>query len=333
MSELPDYQGKRVLITGGLGFIGSNLAGLLKKLGAEVTILDCSLAGSGANPENIADFRDKVTYVLGDIRNADLVNDLVRDKDVIFSLGAQVDHKLAKENPALDADINCRGQLNVLEAVRRISPQARVLFPGSRLPYGRLTAEDLPVKEDRPLNPIEMYSIHKQTGEAYMRMYHEQHGLDTVVLRLTNPYGPGAQVTNPGYCVANWMLRQAMEDKPLKIFGDGRQLRDYIYVGDVSEAFVIAGLHPSAKGETFNIGSGKGTQFVEMAKIAIRVNGSGELEYVNWPQNYKSVETGDFIADVSKAKSVLGWSAKTDLIDGFNESKKFYESRREYYFK
>jgi nucleoside-diphosphate-sugar epimerase len=200
------------------------------------------------------------------------------------------------------------------------------------MPYGRLKPEDLPVKETHPLSPLDMYSIHKVTGEAYMRMYHDQHGLDTTVLRLTNPFGPRAQVTNPAYCVVNWMVRQAMEGKPLKIFGDGVQRRDFVYIGDVVDAMVIAGLHPSAKGETFNIGSGVATPFRDMVHIISEQNGDNPVECVEWPANYKAVETGDFAADVSKARRVLGWSAKTSLQEGLEITRKFYESNRSHYF-
>ena len=320
-----EYQGKEVLIIGGLGFIGSTLAEGLVKLGANVSIMDASLALYGANIFNLEGFRDKLQIEYGDVRDYEAVKRNIMGKDIIFNLAAQIDHNHSMKDPSLDVDINCKGHLNVLEACRKENPKCRIIFSGSRFQYGKIANHDLPVHEKHPLNPLSIYAVHKTTGELYYRAYHEHHKMDTVAFRIANPYGPKAQVKHHGYCIVNWFIRQAIEGKDITIFGDGKQLRDYIFIDDLAEAFLIAGVHPNAKGKVYNVGSGNGTKFIDMANKVVDTTASGNVVNVPWPESYENVETGDFYADISKIHYELGWRPKTSFEDGLRKTVEFYK--------
>jgi nucleoside-diphosphate-sugar epimerase len=324
MQDLRDaYHGKKVLVTGGLGFIGSNLSIELVGLGADVTIMDSGLKPYGANDFNVSQIRDRVTIDSSDIRDRASVERNVAGKDIIFNLAAQVGERTGLENPHLDVDINCNGHLNVLEACKVGNKNARVLFPGSRFQYGKIVGK-LPVDEDRPMEPCGIYSINKMAGEKYYMTYFRNFGLDTVALRITNPFGPRAQVKHPSYCIVNWFVRQALEGKEITLFGDGNQMRDYIYVADLVNGMLLAGVHPDARGRVYNLGAGTGTKFKDMAQQIIDIVGSGRLRHVPWPKDYEKIETGDFVADISRIKSELGFEANTSFFSGLEQTVRFY---------
>jgi len=262
-----EYASKKVLITGGLGFIGSNLAIKLVESGAKVNIMDAKLKRYGSNDFNVQQIKKDIQIDFSDIRDKKAVLKNVRDKDIIFSLAAQTDYNYSLKKPILDIDINCKGHLNILEAVRTANPNCRIIFPGSRMQYGKIEKKDLPVKEEHPLNPLSVYAINKVAGENYYRAYNKHHGLDTLVFRITNPYGPKAQVKHPGYCIVNWFVRQALEGKDLTVFGKGEQLRDYLFVDDLINAFLISGVHLNPKTKVYNVGSGNGTKFIDMVNV------------------------------------------------------------------
>lgn len=324
------FRGRTVLITGGLGFIGSNLAHRLVELGAKVTIMDALLPLYGGNPSNIESVQDRLTLSRTDIRDARGIEALVSGQEFIFNLAAQVSYITSDEDPVLDLDINCRGHLNLLEACRRVNRDARILFPGTRMQYGRI--EMLPAPETHPMNPLGIYGIHKLTGENYYRMYYRTHGLKTTVLRIANPYGIRHQMKHSKYGIVNWFIRLAMDGQRIRIFGAGDQVRDYVYVGDVVEAFIAAALHPAAVGESFNVGSGTGTRFVDMARTVLEVVGSGELEMAPWPEDYFHIETGDYVLDISKINGLLGWKPAVSLQDGVRLTHEFYVRHRDRYW-
>jgi UDP-glucose 4-epimerase len=324
------YRNKKILITGGLGMIGSSIAIDLVSLGADVTLVDAFIEPFGANRLNVAPIRDKVKINVSDIRDKESMKTLVAGKDVIFNLAGQVSHNDSIEDPFLDAEINYLGHLNVLEACRRVSPEAKILFSGSRLQFGEI--ERIPVAEDHPLRPKTPYALNKVAAENLYLYYHRVYRQPTVVFRIANPYGPRAQMKHPKYAMINWFLRLAMEDKTIRIFGDGNQIRDYIYIDDLAEAFILAAANEHAAGEIFNIGSGVGTRFKDMAASIVRILGRGQVEFVPWPAEYLNIETGDYVTDIAKAKRLLDWSPRVSLEEGIRLTHAFYREFREYYW-
>ncbi len=323
------YKGKNVLITGGLGLIGSNLAIKLVKLGANVTIADLVLPQYGANFFNIKNIIKKIKIEIADIRDQKAMEKLVKDKDFIFNFAAQVSHNDSLKDPFLDLDINCKGHLTVLEACRKYNKKARIFFSGSRLQFGKI--QYLPVDEKHPQEPLSVYGVHKMAGEKYYLLYNREFGLDTIVFRIANPYGPRSQMKHSKYSIVNWFIRQAMENKPITIFGEGNQLRDYIYIDDLVNAFLIAGVKKESKGNAYNVGSGVGTTFRKMCETVIKVVKKGRIEFVEWPKDYKNIETGDYVTDITKIKN-LGWKPKTSLEEGIKKTFEYYKKYKKYYW-
>lgn len=323
------YRGKKALITGGAGFLGSNLAHALVSLGAEVTILDSMKSLYGGNLFNLRDIRDGVKFVLGDIRDKALVAELVVGKDVIFNFAAQVSYIDSSKIPFEDLDVNCGGHLTILEACRNMNPQVKVIFSSSRMVLGKILED--PMTESHPTNPLSLYGIHKLAAEKYHLMYHKDYGIPTVVLRVTNPYGVRQQIKHSKYSIPGWFMRLAMEGKPIKIFGDGAQIRDYVYVSDIVDAFLGVGAREEAVGEVYNCGSGVSTRFRDMVECIVDVVGSGSLEYVPWPENYERVETGDFRTDITKLSNAIDWRPSISLREGMERMVAYYRVNLESY--
>lgn len=323
------YKGKEVLVTGGLGFIGSNLAHQLVFLGAKVTILDNLAPLYGGNIFNINGIEDKVSLVTGDIRDQKLIEKLVFGKDFIFNLAAQVSPIDSGSIPFDDLDINCKGYLTILEACRKLNKEAKIVFPSSRLALGKITEN--PVTENHPANPLNLYGTHKLTNEKYSFLYNKNYGLKTVVLRITNPYGERQQIKHSKYSVPGWFMRLAMEGKTINIFGDGSQKRDYIHISDLVEALLQAGINSTTDGELYNCGIGKSVEFKEMVELVVRIVGSGSIEHVPWPENYKNEETGNFENDMSKFYKATGWEPKTGLEDGLTKMFEYYKKHKDKY--
>src|SRR3989344_4882247 len=300
------YEGKKVLITGGAGFIGSSICLELVKRGSEVTVLDAMLPLYGGNLYNLESVRNKIVFIEGDIRNKELVNDLVMGKDIVFDLAAQVSYIDSKELPFLDLDINGLGHMNVLEAIRLYAPNATYVFSSSRLVYGRLLTN--PVKEDHPTSPLSLYGIHKLLVERYCDYYFKTFGIKTIATRIPNPYGPRQQVKHNKYSIVGWFMRLALEGQTITIFGDGKQERDYLYIDDIVFAFLKLG-ERGRGGEIYNIGTKEKTQFVDMVDAVIKEVGSGKKEHIPWPEYYEKNETGDYFADTSKIERDTGWQA------------------------
>jgi len=323
-------RGKRVLITGGLGMIGSTLAQQLARSGAEVTIVDACIEPYGANLFNLNGVRDNVEINICDIRDRESMKILVRDKDIIFNLAAQVSHNDSIQSPFLDADINYIGHLNVLECVRSFNPEAVVVHSGSRLQFGRI--DHLPVNETHPLRPRTPYALNKTAAENSYLYYNQIHELKTVAFRIANPYGPRSQMQHNKYSMVNWFIRQAIEGKNINIFGDGEQIRDYVYVDDLADAFIRTALTESCYGEVFNVGSGIGTSFREMVEAVIAAVGTGTVCCVPWPGSYINVETGDYITDIAKLTKMTGWRPDTSLSEGIAATVAYYREHRSNYW-
>jgi len=325
-----NYRDKNILVTGGLGFIGSNLAIRLVEEGAHVTLLDAMLPLYGGNLFNIEPIRDKVRVNFSDIRDRNSMEYLVRDQDYIFHLAGQVSHVDSILDPFTDVDINVNGTLSVLEACRKSNPQARIIFTGTRGQYG--PSVKLPVDETAPTNPMGMYAITNLTAEKIILMYQRVHGIRGVCLRITNTYGPRHHMKHNRYGVLNWFIRLALDDETIPIFGDGRILRDFLYVDDLVEALVSCGLTEAAYGEIFNVGSGTAVSFIDLANKIIEFAGSGRCEYTPFTTERKALEPGDYWADVSKIEAAVGWQPKVPLDEGLRRTIAYYRDYRDHYW-
>jgi len=319
-----------VLITGGAGMIGSTIAHLAVALGAQVTILDALLPLYGGNRFNLRGILDEIQFIEGDIRDLDLMRRVVPGYDYIFNLAGQVSYVDSNTEPLLDLDINCKGHLQVLEACRVENPRARLLFASSRFVYGRI--EYLPVDENHPFNCLSIYGIHKLAGEKYYRFYHEAYGLKTVSVRIANPYGPRQQMKHSKYGILNWFVRLALMGQPLTVFGDGQQRRDYIFNEDLAEACVALMLSPGTEGRVYNLGTGTGVPFIEMAHLVAEAVPGTEVRQVEWPRERYFVETGDYVSDITRINAASGWRPKTTLKDGIGRTVAYYREHRQEYW-
>lgn len=325
-----NFKGKEVLITGGLGFIGSNLSIELVKLGARVTIIDNMLPRQGSNFFNIKDIENEVKVNISDVRNELSMNHLVKGKEYIFHLAGQVNHVDSMRNPIQDLDINCRGTLVLLEALRHHNREARVVFAGTRGEYG--SSVKLPVDEDHPTNPKGIYAVTNLTAEKMVLVYDDIFGVKGACLRITNTYGPRHQMMHDEYGVFNWFIRKALDDEDIPVFGDGRILRDFLYVDDLVECLLMTASVERAYGEVFNIGSGIPVSFIELAEKIASIAGTGRAKYTEFTQERKEVEPGDYYADIGKIRRVVGWAPKTPLDEGIKKTVDYYRRFRKEYW-
>jgi UDP-glucose 4-epimerase len=324
------YAGKNALVTGGLGFIGSSLAIRLVDLGCRVTIADAMIPDYGGNLFNIDQIRKRVFVNYCDIRDPNAMNWLVRDKDFVFHLAGQVCHLTSLQDPFPDIDMNIKGTAVVMEAVRRRAPKAKLLYTGTRGQYG--PSVTLPVNEDAPTNPKGIYEISNLTAEKIIQVYNDTHGIQSVMLRITNTYGPRAQMRHSRFGVANWFVRLAIDGETIKVFGDGKILRDFLYVDDCVEAILAAAVHEDAVGEIFNVGVDRPTTFLELAKTLIDVAGTGRWEFAPFTPERKAQEPGDFYSDISKIRSRLGWEPRVSLEDGLRATVDYYRKNKHFYW-
>lgn len=323
------FADKKVLITGGAGFIGSSLAHTLVGLEAEVTVLDAMLPLYGGNMFNLEGIKNKIKFIEGDIRDKELVNNLVKSQDFIFDLAAQVSYIDSKELPFLDLDINCLGRLMVLDAIKAMAPTARVIFSSSRMVYGKI--HSIPVAENHPTEPLSIYGIHKLTGEKYYRYYHDTFGLDTLVVRLPNPYGVRQQMKHGKYSIVGWFLRQALVGETITIFGEGLQEMDYIYIDDVVEGLLQVA-EKGLAGEIYNLGTKERVPLVKMVDSILEEVGTGKKTHVPWPENFEKNKTGSYIADTSKIERATGWKARATLKEGVKRMAEYYKKYRTHYW-
>ncbi len=323
------YRDRRVMITGGLGFIGSNLAHQLAALGARVLIVDSLIPAYGGNLFNISGIEDRVRVNVADIRQQSTMNYLVRDQDVIFNLAGQVSHIDSMQDPYTDLDINCRSQLTVLEACRRNNPDVKVVFAGTRQIYGH--PDTLPVTEDHLVRPTDVNGINKAAGEYYHLVYNNVFGIRACSLRLTNVYGPRQLLKHDRQGFIGWFIRLALENREIQIYGDGTQLRDFVYVDDAADAFLRAGVDDASNGEVFNVGGTEPIRHRDLVELMLRTAGSGRFRCIEWPPEKKAIDIGNFYADSSKIRRVLGWEPATSLADGLARTFEFYRAHLDQY--
>jgi len=323
------FKGKKVLITGGAGFIGSSLCLELVKRGSDVTVLDPLLPLYGGNMFNLEPVLKDIKFVDGDIRDKELVNDLVSGQDLIFDLAAQVSYIDSKDEPFLDLDINCFGHLAVMEAARATASTARIIFSSSRLVYGKI--QSTPVREDHPTEPLSLYGIHKLTAEKYYRYYYDTFGLDTVAVRIPNPYGPRQQMKHNKYSIVGWFTRQSLDGETITIFGDGKQERDYLYIDDIVDGLLRVA-EKGLSGEVYNLGTEEVVTFVDMVDAILKETHTGGKKHISWPENYEKNESGGYVADTSKIEKDTGWKARVTLKDGIKRMVKYYKNHRMHYW-
>jgi UDP-glucose 4-epimerase len=317
------FAGARVLVTGGLGFIGSALAARLVELGAEVALVDDLFAEGGANHANIAPIRDRVRVVIADLRDADALAPLVAGRDYLFNLAARTSHMGSVADPLADLDVNCRAQLGLLELCRVHAPRAAIVFAGTRQVYGR--PDRLPVDESHPLRPPDPNGVSKMAGEAYHLLYHRIHGLGAVSLRLTNTYGPRMRIKDGRQTFLGLWVRRVLEGEPFEVWG-GEQRRDLAYVDDVAEAFLRAAASPEAKGRAFNIGGAPSLPLAELARLLVAANGGGRFEVKPFPPDRLKIDIGDYEADDGLFRRVTGWRPAVDLADGLARTLAYFRT-------
>jgi UDP-glucose 4-epimerase len=327
---MPSLAGKNILITGGLGFIGSNLAIRLVRDGARVAVCDAMIEGLGGNFENVREVQASLEIHVSDVRDEVEMARLVEGRDIVFHLAAQVSHVLSLANPYPDIDINIKGTATVLEACRKRNPQVLVVRSGTRGQYG--PAVRMPVSEDAPADPRGIYEISQLSAEMICRTYTRIHGVRTVPLRLTNVYGPRGQMKHSHFGVVNWFVRLALEGRPIPIFGTGKILRDFLYVDDCTEALVAAACEPATVGEIVNVGNDRSSTFLEVAETLRELVPGTEIVFTDFSPERKAQEPGDFVSDISKIRRLTGWSPEVDLREGLARTVDFYRDRHADYF-
>jgi UDP-glucose 4-epimerase len=323
------FNDRRVLITGGYGFIGSSLAHALVAAGAHVTVLDALIAGYGGNRFNLHGIDDAVTIIIGDQRDGEVVKKAVEHQEIIFNLAGTLSHIDSISDPFTDLDINCRAQLSLLESCRKYNPTARVLFAGTRGEYGRVSV--IPVTEDVPLRPIDINGIHNVAAEWYHSLYYTLHGLRTTTLRLTNTYGPRHQMRHSRQGIINWFIRQALDGETVKLFGDGMQKRDAVYIDDLVSVFLTVAALPETIGRVYNVG-GIVAPLKDIAEAIVKCTGRGSVQYVPFPEEYAHIEIGDYGADYSLLSTVTGWKPKFSLGTGLKRTISFYREHKKNYW-
>jgi UDP-glucose 4-epimerase len=316
------YRGRRVMITGGMGFIGSNLARLLVDAGADILIVDALDPEYGANRFNLNGIEEFVHLNVADVREETSMNTLVQDREVIFNLAGQVSHIDSMRDPYTDLDINCRAQLSMLEACRRYNPTVRVVYAGTRQVYGR--PDRLPVDEHHLVRPVDINGVNKAAGEYYHLLYNNVFGVRACSLRLTNVYGPRQLIKHNRQGFIGWFIRLAIEGGEIQIFGDGSQLRDFVYVDDAADAFLRAGATDACDGEVFNVGGDQPISHRDLVSLLVETAGAGSVRYVDWPPDKKRIDIGSFYSDSTKFRRTVGWTPSVDLAEGFRRTVAFY---------
>ena len=319
------------MITGGMGFIGSNLAHQLIGLKARVLIIDSLSPLYGGNFFNIKGIEDKCKIFINNVSNQILINNLVKGQDFIFNLVGQRSHIDSMNNPLLDLETNCHSHLVLLEACKRYNPGVKIVFAGTRTQYG--SPVYLPVDEKHPMNPLDISGINKMAAEAYHLLYYRNYGIKTTSLRLTNVYGPRHQMKHSRQGFLNWFIRLAMDDEKIRIFGDGRQLRDFIHVEDVVRAFLMVAVNKKTDGQVFNLGTDNPVSIIYAAKLIVELAGSGKIKRVPFPEKNKKIEVGDYYSDFTKAKEIVGWRPDVSFRDGLKMTVDYYRKNKRHYWK
>jgi len=324
------YRGARILITGGMGFIGSNLARRLVALGADVTLMDSLIPEYGGNPRNVIDIADLLSIEVADVRDAAAVRRLVAGRDYLFNLAGQTSHLDSMTDPYSDLDINAAAQLSILEACREGNPGIKVVFASTRQLYGR--PDYLPVDEAHPIRPVDVNGINKLAGEWYHLLYSDVYGIRACALRLTNTYGPGMRVKDARQTFLGIWIRQLLEGQPIKVFGDGEQRRDFTYVDDCVDALLIAASSDSAYGKVFNLGSDEVVTLRSLAELMCSMVEGSTFELIPFPSDRKRIDIGDYYADTRLIQAELGWRPQIGLAEGLSRTIDFYRENSEFYW-
>lgn len=324
------YANTKVLITGGLGFIGSNLARALAAQGADVTLVDSLIPLYGGNPFNIADIRDQVTVNVCDVRDPFAMAYLLQGKDYLFNLAGQTSHMDSMTDPKTDLDINASAQLSILEACRKANPGIKIVFASTRQLYGK--PDYLPVDERHPIRPVDVNGVNKLAGEWYHLLYNNVYGIRACALRLTNTYGPGMRVKDARQTFLGIWVRLLIEGRPIKVFGDGLQLRDFNYVDDCVDALLSAGGSENANGKVYNLGSREVINLRDLAEMMVNLGHGGSFELVAFPPERKAIDIGDYYSDFSLIENELGWSPKIDLHGGLLRTVEYYKDHGQHYW-
>lgn len=323
------FKSKNVLITGGLGFIGSNLARFLVEFGANVCIVDSMIPEYGGNLFNVEDIEDRIKINFSDVRDRHSLEYLVKGKDMIFNLAGTLSHIDSMKDPFTDLEINCNSQLALLEACRKNNHDTKIVFAGTRGQYGR--PKYLPVDEEHPMHPTDVNGINNMAAESYHILYNNIYSIRTCSLRLTNTYGPRHQMRHSRQGVINWFIRKILDGETVKIYGDGTQIRDLNYVDDVVEAFLLAMASEKTNGQIYNLG-GAALALVDLVKLMISIYGKGSYEFVRYEKELSKIEIGDYKANTKKVQNELGWVPRVSLEDGIERTFKYYKMYKEYYW-
>ena len=329
MNVAERFAGSQVLVTGGLGFIGSNLARRLVGAGADVTVMDAMIPDYGGNPFNVHDIRDRLTVNISDVRDRAAMDHLIQGKDYLFNLAGQVSHLDSMRDPFTDLDINCRSQLSILESCRHRNPGVKVVFAGSRQQYGR--PQYLPVDEQHPLHPVDVNGINKLAGEWYHILYSRTYGVRAASLRLTNTYGPGQLVKHSRQGFIAWFLRQALEGEEIELFGDGTQLRDLTFVEDVVDAFLLAASSERADGQAYNLAGETPISLGDLARLLVEITGQGAVRHVPFPPERQLIDIGSYYGSAAKIGAELGWRPRTPLREGLERTIRYYRDHLRHY--
>lgn len=320
---MSDFAERRVLITGGLGFIGSHLARRLVDLGADVTLVDSLIPEYGGNIANVREFADRVRINISDVRDEHGMRHLVRGQDYLFNLAGQTGHLDSMRDPQTDLEINGRAQLSILESCRSNNPGLKIVFASTRQLYGRPAY--LPVDEKHPPHPVDVNGINKLSAEWYHLLYNDVYGIRACALRLTNTYGPHMRIKDARQTFLGIWIRRAIEGEPFEVWG-GSQRRDFTYVDDAVEAFLLAAASEDANGRVFNLGGREIVTLQELGDLVVRISGRGSYEIREFPPENKRIDIGDFYSDWSFIQSELGWSPEVGLDDGLARTLDFYDA-------
>jgi UDP-glucose 4-epimerase len=324
------YAGRKVLITGGLGFIGSNLARCLVALGANVTVVDSLIPIYGGNTFHLNDIRDQIRINVCDVRDPYALGYLVQGQDYLFNLAGQTSHLDSMTDPHTDLAINTTAQLSLLETCRKVNPAIKLVFASTRQLYGKPTY--LPVDEKHPICPVDVNGINKLAGEWYHLLYSKNYGIRACALRLTNTYGPGMRVKDARQTFLGIWIRSLIEGRPIKVFGDGLQLRDFNYVDDCVDALLAAGASDQANGMVFNLGSEEVIGLADLARMMVEIAEQGSYELVPFPPERKSIDIGDYYGDFNLIKATLGWQPKIGLRTGLARTLTYYRLNAPHYW-
>lgn len=324
------FQEKNILVTGGLGFVGANLAIQLVELGAKVTLVDSLIPEYGGNLFNVEPVQDRVTVNIADVRDEFSMDYLVRGRDYLFNLAGQTSHLDSMQNPYADLDINCRAQLSILEACRKNNPGIKIVYASTRQIYGK--PDYLPVDEKHLLHPTDVNGINKMAGEWYHILYSNVYGIRAVSLRLTNTYGPRMRVKDARQTFLGIWIKRILEGQPIEIWGDGLQVRDFNFVDDVVDAMLLAAASPEADGQIYNLGSDETINLHDLANRLIGLNGGGTCNIIPFPTDRKAIDIGDYYSDYSLIRARLHWTPRTSLDEGLKRTLAYYRKHREYYW-